>query len=158
MNHQLTTKIKQALNTELTKRLLTRYFTQKGHQNPNTPLPPHTIQDLPQQIPQLANTIEIQPNLENIDPTTGIITINWNLFILGTHRINIGQTTHTSLNNIHNPTHTQPNTTPQRIINFITKTLTKHPTTQITNTPPPTGIPLTGDHTGYYQKTNRPIY
>ena len=166
----LLTQMHTALNKEYIKRLLTQYFTQKGYnENFDKKIYPPNIQDLPQQIPQLQNKIEIIPHVTDIDPQTGIVKIGWNLFLLGTKRIYLGESTHTNLaeikNNIMGPLNNQTgttHTTPKKIIEFITKTLTNSKNGNITDTPltlPKQQLNLgTGDQSGYYRHSQRPVF
>ena len=124
-------RIHTALNQELIKRLMVRYFTQKGFKETfNRKIYPPTLQDLPVQIPQLAGKIEIQPYVEDIDPNTGVVKLGWNLFVLGVNRIFIGESTHTNLNEVRSgvagPLQNARQgiaTTPKKITEFIIKIL-----------------------------------
>jgi hypothetical protein len=164
----LSTNIHQALTKELLTRELNQYFHNKGITNPNKPIYPPTIQDLPN-IPQLTGKIEIIPHIHELDPQTGITQLGWNLFILGNQRQYLGTTTHNNLNEIKTNIQTQqytpngPNyTTPQRIINFIIKILSKNKnhnpnTQQNTTTQPPLDIGSTIGQTNQFYKKH-PVY
>jgi hypothetical protein len=98
MRPETTKKIKHALNTDVIRRLLIFYFTEKGYGNSFDRFiyPPHLI-DLPTLISPLHNKIEITPSIEEIDPIDGKATIRWNMFILGSHRMDLGTTSHNDL-------------------------------------------------------------
>ena len=164
-------RIHSALNKELIKRLLVQYFTQKGFiENFDTRLYPPMIQDLPIQIPQLASKVEVQPNVMNIDPQTGVVQLGWNLFVLGTERLTLGESSHTNLNEVQsaiagplNGTQKMSSTTPKRIINFIIEVLGNSKDGDISSIPANTTnrSPLglgTGENSGYYRHSQRPVF
>ena len=135
MNPYMVQKIKHKLNTEAVRRMLIEYFVEKGITNFDTLLYPATIQDLPMRIPQLSTKAEITPHCQNIDAITNEAKLGWNLFVLGTQRMYLGETHHTDLvglaqtlqsgailNDDKNATR---QTTPRRIIHFITSVLGK---------------------------------
>lgn len=98
MDIRLSKTIQRALQKELVRRQLIEYFSKKGAKAPYDKLIyPPSILDLPTTIKELYNKIEIIPYADSIDPDSGIIRVNWNMFILGHHRIDLGKTTHTSL-------------------------------------------------------------
>lgn len=165
-------RLRQALNRELIKRLLTRYFSQKGfEENFDRRVHPPLLQDLPFQIPQLYGKIEIQPYVEDIDPNTGIVRLGWNLFVLGTQRISLGYSTHTNLNEVRTAIagplaalDRGSHATPRRIINFITEVLSRSKHGDITCVPKTVTsrvsnvLPLgTGEMSGFF-RTNRPVF
>ena len=95
MNAKIKNKLKRALQEELVKRLLVKYFKDKGLSE--TLLYPPAIYDLPYRVPELLNSVEIVPYVENLDPTTSVVTVGWNLFTLGIHRVALGTSTHANL-------------------------------------------------------------
>lgn len=173
MSH-LAERIHAALNRELIKRMLVQYFVQKGFEESfDQKIYPPTIQDLPQQVPQLASKIEIEPYVEDIDPRTGMVRLGWNLFILGTKRQYIGESTHTSLNEVQasvaGPLNNQPrnslrNTTPRKIVEFIVKVLGDSKNGDVTAMPKlvstanqPLPISTNQQPSGYFRKHHRPV-
>lgn len=132
-------KIKHISNTEVIRRLLIKYFIDKGFTNNfDRRLHPSLIQDLPYVIPVLSSKVEIVPHSENIDSTTGMATIGWNLFVLGSHRMYLGETCHSNLHNLarqiksgfitptRDTSSARLQTTPKKVILFITKVLSDH--------------------------------
>jgi hypothetical protein len=95
MNAKLKNKIKRALNEELVKRLLIKYFKDKGIEE--SLVYPPAVFDLPYRIPELLNSVEVVPFVEQLDPMTNIVTVGWNLFVLGTNRMYMGSSTHANL-------------------------------------------------------------
>jgi hypothetical protein len=95
MNARVKNRLKRALQEELVKRLLVKYFKDKGVEE--TLIYPPVIFDLPYRVPELMNSVEVVPFVETIDPTTNVVTIGWNLFVLGTNRVSLGHSTHTNL-------------------------------------------------------------
>jgi len=95
MNARVKNRLKRALQEELVKRLLVKYFKEKGLEE--SLIYPPAIFDLPYRVPELLNSVEIVPFVESLDPTTNVVTIGWNLFVLGTNRVHLGTSTHTNL-------------------------------------------------------------
>lgn len=133
-------RIRHVSNTEVIRRLLIRYFIDKGYDNSFDRLVyPPDIQDMPLVIPILATKVEIIPNAVEIDTSLGRAVLEWNLFLLGVHRMYLGDTYHNSLRDlakeIKNGMVTKVevqrgqstrNTTPRKIIAFITRVLSSH--------------------------------
>lgn len=125
----LSSKIYSALNKELLRRMLIKYFFDKGFkENMSGKLYPPYIQDLPMLIPQLSGKVEIIPSVEDINPQTGVVTLGWNLFVLGNKRMNLGETSHINLSEISNqifsPTRAEgiatiQYRTPKKVVSFI---------------------------------------
>jgi hypothetical protein len=95
MNVKVKNRLKKALQEELVKRLLIKYFKEKSIDE--SPIYPPTVFDLPYRIPELLSAVEIVPFVESMDPMTNVVTIGWNLFVLGTNRMFLGTSTHTNL-------------------------------------------------------------
>jgi hypothetical protein len=131
-------RIRHAANTDVIRLLLTKYFVKKGFLNEDGGLDrrvnPVMMQDLPLSVPVLAGKLEIEPHAVEIDPTTGCGVIGWNLFVLGTHRMYLGETYHHNLPelarqikagtirpDIHGSSRRE--STPKHVITFITRTL-----------------------------------
>lgn len=128
-------RIKQRTNLEVVRRLLIKYFTDKGFSESfDRQLYPSLIQDLPLVIPILATKIEVVPHVEDLDMSLGKATVGWNMFVLGTHRMYLGDTYHNNLQDLARQikagqilmpesaqTTATRQTTPRRVIHFITK-------------------------------------
>ena len=168
----MTEKIYFALNKEYMRRLLTKYFWDKGFkENMDARIYPPALQDLAMAIPQLVGKLEIEPQVNDVDPTTGIIKLSWNLFVLGNKRMFLGESTHSDLNEIKGPLYnidiksgigTMKYVTPRRIINFIVELLGEHKQGDLTQMPKnivlSPMVPYSrgiGDTSGFYRK--RPV-
>jgi hypothetical protein len=126
---ELVIKIRSALVKEVVRRSLNKYFSAKGFSESfDKPVYPAMLLDMPKAIPELFNKVELQPSSENIDPTTGIVKIRWDLFVLGTNRMCLGTSTHTSLSEIERAVRgdteklismSESKHTPSQIIDFI---------------------------------------
>ena len=132
MNTILANRIKRKLQKELIKRKLTEFFIVKGYENNfNMPLYPPMAYDMPVLVPELYTRIEIVPTVEETDTTLGTVRITWNLFVLGTQRLNLGSTTHAGQSDIVRAIVGEPNmelpseflVTPKRVIDFVLKVL-----------------------------------
>lgn len=128
MNPLLARRIQRKLQRELVKRELNKYFAAKGYMdNMQRPLYPPLVIDLPIVVKQLFIRCEVVPYCESVDVSTGIHKIGWNLFVLGTNRLNLGYTSHTSSTDIIRATRGEANnhfpaemsTTPDDVISFI---------------------------------------
>jgi hypothetical protein len=130
--------IKHVLNTEAVRRLLVSYFMSKGFQESfDRQLYPAIVQDLPLALPILSNKLEIVPHAKEIDTAMGRGVLGWNLFCLGNQRMYLGETYHNSLQDLARQIRTgmvaisengvaRHQTTPRRIITFITRVLGDH--------------------------------
>jgi len=130
-------QIRHATNTDIIRRLLIKYFIDKGYDGSfDRQVYPANIQDLTQVIPILSNKIEIIPHAVDIDTSLGRAVLGWNMFLLGGHRMFLGETYHNSLHDlareIRNNSMTSlevregqsvRTTTPRKIITFITRVL-----------------------------------
>lgn len=133
-------KLKHVTNTEVIRRLLVKYFMDKGFSESfDRQLYPSLIQDLPFIIPVLSNKIEVVPHAEEVDTIMGKARLGWNMFVLGSKRMYLGETYHNNLKDLARqiasgiilpPTGTSPSarqqTTPRRIVTFITRVLGDH--------------------------------
>lgn len=165
----LSDKVYTALNQELIRRLLIRYFTQKGFkENFTKRIYPPLIQDITVQVPHLNGKVEVQPYVEDINPESGVVRLGWNLFVLGQKRLYLGESIHTSLAEVQNAVFgPPPNTrfinyaTPKRIVNFIVRILGNSKNGDVSTRPDhvyTAALPLgTGEHSGYF-RTQRPIF
>lgn len=130
-------KIKHIVNTEVVRRMLIQYFQLKGFgESFERLMYPSIIQDLPLAIPMLGSKIEVVPFASEIDPALGKAVIGWNMFVLGNHRMYLGETYHNNLLDlarqiksgmIKPPEGTystaRRQTTPKRVVSFITRIL-----------------------------------
>lgn len=130
-------RIKHELNTEVVRRLLIKYFIDKGFvKSFDMYISPALLQDLPMMIPILRDKIEIVPNLKELDIINGKATLAWNMFILGSHRMYLGETFHNDLKELAvqissgqiqaDASCAKRLTTPRRFIAFCTKVLGTH--------------------------------
>lgn len=169
---QLADRIHIALNEELLRRLLIRYFVNKGYENNfNHRIYPPLLQDLTMQIPQLSGKVEVVPFVEDIDPNTGQVKLGWNLFVLGTRRMFLGESTHTNFSEIRNMVGGVQDqhmaiefATPKRVINFVVKVLGRSKYGDISQLSPQlnfrTVMPSAFGHTdqsGYFKTLHRPV-
>ena len=142
-----TERIKHAANNEVVRRMLIQYFLNKGHNESfDRTINPVAIQDLPYAVFGLDSKIEIEPHANEIDPTIGKASIGWNMFVLGTQRMYLGETNHDNLlelakqvkmgeisqDTVLSARHC---TTPRRIIMFIERVLADHDSGYIDLTP-----------------------
>ena len=131
-------KIKHTANNEVVRRLLIRYFIDKGFSESfDKQLYPSIVQDLPMVVLPLANKIEVVPHAVEIDPNQGKAVLGWNLFVLGNQRMYLGETHHNNLSELARQIHSgmitipeglqsataRRQTTPKRVITFITRVL-----------------------------------
>jgi hypothetical protein len=171
-NDTLTRNVYYALNRELLRRMLTKYFFDKGFkENINKRIYPPTIQDIVFKIPQISGKVEIVPYVEDIDPYSNIVTLGWNLFVLGTKRMYLGESTHTSLaeirNNIAGPIWSEginsiEYVTPKKIISFIVEILGESRVGDLAKAPKQykeRAMPLLnrGDSSGWFRTQARPV-
>jgi len=140
MDSRTIDKLKHVSNTEVIRRLLVKYFMDKGFvESFDRQIYPSVMQDLPYVIPVLSNKLEIVPFAEDIDPGTGKARLGWNLFVLGNQRMYLGETFHNNLRDLARQIHggliMPPNdsapsalkqTTPRRIVTFVTRVLGDH--------------------------------
>jgi len=132
--------IKHVSNTEVIRRLLIKYFIDKNFtESFDRHVYPAILQDLNVMIPQLSTKIEVVPFAEEVDSYQGKAVLGWNLFVLGTYRMYCGQTYHNDLRGLARQIQTgfimipegtiinaRRQTTPRRIITFITRVLESH--------------------------------
>jgi len=129
----LAVNIYKALNKELFRRTLVKYFYDRGFkESMDKRVYPPAIQDIVVAVPKLVGKIELQPYVEDVNPLTGVVTLGWNLFTLGNKRMFLGNSTHTNLNSlntmIRGPICSEgirniEYRTPKEIISFLISTL-----------------------------------
>lgn len=157
MDSQDLNKMKRFLNTDVVRRLLIKYFKEKGFSESfDRLLYPGMLQDLCGAIPQLANKVEIEPHAVDVDPTTGKAVIGWNLFVLGNHRMYLGETHHSNLSDLARQIESgmiamsesgraaMNQSTPRQVVNFVTRVLSKHNSGYVDLTPPSSPSPMSG--------------
>lgn len=129
-------KLKSRANLEAVKRVLIKYFYDKGfNESFDRQLYPAIIQDISFAIPAFGNKIEVVPHIEELDQSSDKAVLGWNLFVLGNQRMYLGDTHHHSLGRLaeelkagqmlipENCTGAMRTTTPRRVVNFITRVL-----------------------------------
>ena len=131
-------KIKHVANTEYVRRALIKYFMDKGFtESFDRHLYPALLQDLPIILPFLASKVEVRPYAEEIDTAVGKAVLGWNLFVLGNQRMYLGDTHHNDLMTLARQiregiilpgpiSSARRQTTPKRVISFITRVLGDH--------------------------------
>lgn len=157
-------KIKHATNTEVVRRLLIKYFMDKGFESFDKQMYPSIMQDLPMVVPLLLTKIEIIPHAREINSSLGKAVLGWNLFVLGNQRMYLGETYHNNLHDLARQirsgivTMTEPTmnnarrqTTPRRIITFITRVLSGHADGYVDLSPSTTMVRLPGETNGSSQ-------
>ena len=151
MDHGFIDKFRQALNSDVAQRLLVKYFVSKGFDHFDRLLYPPFIQDMAQTIPEFADKLEVVPHCTNIDPMSDSAMLGWNLFVMGTQRQYLGETYHVGLNQLamqlqqgqvlsENQLATRQ-TTPKRIIHFVTTALARHKSGYLNLTPKVSPLP-----------------
>ena len=133
-------KMKYLANTEVIRRLLIKYFMDKGFtESFDRQLYPSIMQDLTLAIPILMDKVEIVPFAEDIDALSGKAQLGWNLFVLGSHRMFLGNTQHNDLQDLARQIRSgiisvpmegiasaRRQTTPRRVVTFVTRVLGNH--------------------------------
>lgn len=135
-------RIKHVANTDVIRRLLIKYFHDRGFSESfDRQMYPAIVQDLPLTIPVLSNKIEVVPHAKEIDTSLGRAVLGWNMFILGNHRMYLGETYHNSLRDLSRQIKmgaikipdgmgtfatARRQTTPRRVIHYITHVLGEH--------------------------------
>ncbi len=133
-------RIKHVANTEVVRRLMIKYFIDKGFSESfDRSMYPAILQDLSQVIPVLGNKIEIVPHANEVDTSQSRAVLGWNMFVLGNQRMYLGETYHNSLSDLARQIRTgvirtpdsgyhtaRRQTTPRRVISFVTRILGAH--------------------------------
>lgn len=140
MNNTSIDRLKHKLNTEVVRRMLIRYFKGKGFaESFDRQVYPAILQDLTVAIPALGPKVEIEPHTVEVNPATGRAVIGWNLFVLGNHRMYLGETHHRDLTQLAHQiqngqmvlpegggdTSARFQSTARQVVNFITRVLAK---------------------------------
>lgn len=130
-------KVRRVANCQKVQKWLIHYFLHKvGKNNMDRVVDPSELLDLTMQIPPLHTKLEIVPNAKDLRLQDDQITLEWNLFVLGTKRMYLGRTAHQDImNTIHTLKSGQPvhrmhgieyGVKPKQIIAFITRVLGNH--------------------------------
>lgn len=169
MQSSMIEKIRQGLSREYIMRSLVKYFVERGYKsNFDIHVYPPTLQDIPKQIPALAEKVEIVPYVENIDTKAGIVKLGWNMFALGTKRMFLGKTMHRNLMELKQTTAPagsilELRATPRSVIRFLLNVFedegeTVEVSTSVIPTVPIAGRPWVGPAgTGSYYEKRRPV-
>lgn len=159
MNSRSVDKIRHALNTDAVRRMLIQYFIGKGYtESFDRVMYPGLIQDLSVACPILSTKVEVVPHCVEIDPIGQRAVLGWNLFVLGTQRMYLGETHHRDLAELARqiqsgmitstqggmvmPTEGIPHgvarrqVTPRQVIIFLTRVLGRHDSGYVDLTPP----------------------
>ncbi|MFA5766394.1 MAG: hypothetical protein WC919_00535 [Candidatus Paceibacterota bacterium] len=140
-------KLRTALNNDVAERLLVRYFASKGFDKTKLDqlLYPPLIQDMQFAVSEMSDKIEVVPYVRNIDPLGDTARLGWNLFVLGNQRCYLGETFHMGLKRLtlqlqHGQILAEDQsatrqTTPRRIIKFVTRVFEQHEEGYINLTP-----------------------
>ena len=147
MDTRLVDKLRFALNNDVAERLVLRYFMSKGFDKTQLDrlVYPPILQDMPFAITEMSDKIEIIPHVESVDPVSDTAQLGWNLFVLGTHRCYLGESFHNGLKLLalqlqHGQVIAEDQmatrqTTPRRIIKFISQVLMSHSAGYVNLTP-----------------------
>lgn len=174
MDKFLVDKLKRVFNDEYLRRSLIKYFSDKGFDNFNKRVYAPTLQDLPYMVPELVNKVEVVPYVKEQNPATGQVNIGWNLFVLGTNRMDLGDSLHSNMTEFHQSINGPPPSgaynalkTPKEVTDFIMAILSNSKSGMVQ--PQPSGLsvhmpnkPLNRPRIGptasssYYEK-NRPV-
>ena len=92
--------LEAVFNAELVKRLLIKYFSDKGFtENFDRKVYPPLLQDICECIPELTEKVEVVPHVIEISPNE-FARLGWNLFVLGNQRMYLGESEHTNLSDL----------------------------------------------------------
>jgi hypothetical protein len=139
MDSQSIDHVKHIANTEVVRRLLIKYFMDKGFvESFDRQVYPAAVQDLPMVIPVLGTKLEVVPHTEELDNIQGKVVLGWNMFVLGGSRMYLGETHHNNIPELsrlvaagsmvalEGSGTARRQTTPRKIITFITRVLESH--------------------------------
>ena len=159
MNSRTVDKIRHALNTDVVRRMLIRYFVDKGFTETfDRVMYPGLVQDLVIACPILTSKVEVIPHCIEIDTVGQRAVLGWNMFVLGTQRMYLGETHHRDLADLARqiqsgmiaPTQggmmmpiegiphgvARRQVTPRHVIIFLTRVLGRHESGYVDLTPP----------------------
>ena len=129
--------LRRAANCHKVQKHLVHYFLGKvGKESMGRIVDPSQLADITVQIPQLHTKLEIVPNAKDLKLQDDHLTLEWNLFVLGTKRMFLGRTSHQDImatlhtvkmgepvNRVHG---IEYGVNPKQIIAFITRVLGQH--------------------------------
>ncbi len=85
-------RVKAAANIEVVRRLMIKYFVEKGFDKSfDRHVSPLELQDMVDRIPALADKVELVPHAVEVNAETGTCVLGWNLFVLGNSRMYVGE-------------------------------------------------------------------
>lgn len=102
MDPNLLNNIKDILSVVNVKNQIKDYINGKDVSLGSVIYPP-SVKD----IEDICNKIEVIPSMNEMDPSSGCFTVDWNLFIYGTQRLYLGTTSHESINELDHPEPTE---------------------------------------------------
>jgi len=128
----LVDRLKRRLSKVFGHKKLVEYFNRKGFTDFDEYVYPPMLQDLPMIIQEFRNKVEITPFSQRVDPTTGVVMIGWNMFVLGINRSFLGYSYHQSAQDLKRAFGARPELPhePKKrvrdVIDFIVETLDKN--------------------------------
>jgi hypothetical protein len=100
MNKNIKNSLLRTIQKEYIRRILIKYFTDKGYSNFDiSPYPPNII-DINSNVDILNGFIEMKYFLEDINIQNNTVKMGWNMFVGGNCRIFCGYTIHKKLSDI----------------------------------------------------------
>lgn len=133
MNTQTLDRIRHALSEDFVRKLLIKFFVEAGYQDSfDRLLYPPVAEGIALKVPQLMTKVEIEPYAIEVDPMTNTATLGWNLYVLGSHRMFLGETKHGDLKRMAQELRQGQQivsgtairqVTPRRVVNFISHVL-----------------------------------
>lgn len=150
-------RIRHYANTDVIRRLMIRYFLQKGYGNSfDRQVYPPALQDITGVIPELGAKLEVIPHALDVNPILGTAKVGWNMFVLGNQRIFLGESYHDNLTElarqlaagaiqpVGDVSKARKQTTPRRIISFVTRVLERHDGGYVNLSNKATSLPAAG--------------
>ena len=147
MDTRFVDKLRSALNNDIAERLALRYFVAKGFDKTQLDrlIYPPVLQDMQYAITEMSDKIEVVPHVAQLDPVGDMAQLGWNLFVLGSHRCYLGESFHNNLKMLalqlqHGQVVSEDQmatrqTTPRRVIKFISQVLRQHNSGYVNLTP-----------------------
>jgi len=159
LSDTLADRIVDKLDSEVVRRLLLRYFFNHGVEDMRQRVHPGIMAEIEEEVPELLGKIEIVPYAVEIDPRTSYGKFGWNLFVLGNQRMFLGFSEHPevgtvdikSLESLQYGGSSRNETTPRKIIAFITRILSKTESGRIRKVPHIQKMMTTAANTGSSQ-------
>ena len=147
MDTRFVDKVRSALNHDVAERLVLRYFMSKGFDKTSLDrlIYPPIMMDMGFALTEMSDKIEVVPYVASVDPMGDTAVLGWYLFVLGNHRCYLGESFHTNLKTLalqlqHGQVVAEDQmasrqTTPRRIIKFISTVLRSHDSGYVNLTP-----------------------